>query len=263
MSRFSMRSLILPAPAAFTRLFAIAGLVLVAAPCAASDVVIVDVAPLVRKFPEGFCPLPISVPFTPSGTQVTIHFAADVYVPNSFGPEPTYTDQAIDNIAVVPSAVHAAHSRANTGRYEGCYLDDSDPEVDNAVPSIFMFDEGIGPVPLLDLFTSGAPGWDVSQDCFYDPGLSAHNNPSGSTPNSTGGSLRLGTVKGTPTVPDIARTSFTLTGLTGGQGYVLSGWWHAIGGIFFNQVKLKIQISEPESTPVNGGTWGSLKIRYR
>ncbi len=260
MSRFSMRSPHLPIPAGVARAFAIAGFLLVAAPCAA-DVVVIDVPLLVRKFPEGFCQLPVTVPFTPTGSQVTIHFAADVYVlvDQGSGPVPVYTDQSIDNVAVVPTTIHNAHSVDNNGDYANCYLD-------APVPKVFLFDDpGVGTVPLLEQFASAAPGWDVSQDCFFDNSRSADNDPSDTVGphDQTGGSLRLGSIKANPSVPDIARTSRTVTGLTPGLSYTLSGWWHAIGGIFTNQVTLKIRITEPESTPVNGGTWGSLKIRYR
>jgi hypothetical protein len=258
MTRFPMLSPNLLAPRALSRWLALGGLLLVAAPSAASDIVIADVPILVRKFPEGFCPLPVTVPFTPTSTTATIHFAADAYVLQNA--VPVYTEQAIDNIAVVPTTVHASHLTANNSFYEFCYI----PPV-GQVAQLFMIDANdLGSVPLIERFASGASGWDLSQDCYFDISLSAYGDLSVSPhTDNTGGSLRLGTVKGSPSVPDVARTSYTLTGLTPGLSYTLSGFWRAVDGIATDTVTLKIQVTEPESTPIRGGSWGSLKIHYR
>jgi len=257
MSRFPIHSPKLTMSSARSRWLVLAGLLLVAGPSAASDVVIADVPILVRKFPEGFCPLPVTVAFTPSSTTATIHFAADAYVLESA--VPVYTDQAIDNIAVVPSTVYASHLRANDSQYEFCYI----PPV-GQVAQLFKIDANdLGSVPLIEQFGSGAAGWDLSQDCSFDNSSSAYNDLSASPhTDQTGGCLRLGSEKVSPSVPDVARTSYTLTGLTPQLSYTLSGFWRAVGGISSDTVTLKIQVTEPESTPVRGGSWGSLKILY-
>jgi hypothetical protein len=231
---------------------------------AAAEEIILVQPPLIRKFPAfTFCPFPVSLQFTANASTATVHMVANNYV---FGPsfegdpdEFRYAHQGVDNVSVVPLAVHTAHLLDNdlSSDYFTCYSQAT-------VPFIFKFDEiAPGSVPLLETFENAPSGWDMTQGAYYDS-RSAHNDPSSTTGHTDGvGSLGLGLSSPTPSLSDSARTSVTVTGLTAGQPYVLNGWWVVDNGIFSNDVSLTIKITGPDLTPLGQRTWGSVKRRYR
>lgn len=223
----------------------------------ATDIELLPPTPLVRKFPESPCPLPITLQFTATGSYATFHAEANVYVasPDSL----IYTGQALDNVALVPTAVHQAHYVPNV-EYSACYL--SSP-----VDSLFEFDQVSPPgsVPLIETFESGAPSWDLANGAYHDTTRSAHLDPSNTTgPHVEGQAcLGLGQRTASPSLGDVGRTSITVNGLTAGVSYTISGWWLCGGGIFPGPVTLTLKVTGPEPTATDRATWGMIKHRYR
>jgi hypothetical protein len=220
----------------------------------ATDIVLIEVGPLIRKFPEGFCPLPISLTFTSQGTSCKFYAEANTYVDD--GSSLVYTRQAIDNVALVPTAVHNANSVANDGTYQFCYEDVS-------VPTVFLFDQ-VSPasVPMVETFEQGSGNWDLSEGAYYDNTRSAHSDPSSGNPTAGVGCLGIGQETQSPSLNDFGRTSITIDGLTDGASYTLSGWWIVGDGIFTGNATLKLKVTA-ESTPTAQRSWGRLKITYR
>lgn len=226
-------------------------------PIAAEEIVLVS-EPLVRKFPEfTFCPLPVTLAFTASGGTATIFIVANTYVFD--GASFIYTHQAIDDVSVVRDSVNALFQLVNdeSSPFNFCYLGAT-------VPSIFEFDQlAPGTPPLLETFESAPSGWDLDHGAYYDGTRSGPNNPSSPSPTFGTGSLGLGIESATPSLADSGRTSITVTGLIGGKGYVLNGWWSVDGGISTDNASLTVKITGPDQTPLAQKTWGALKARYR
>ena len=254
MSRFSR--MIPPRRALLGAAFvALVSLPIPPSPAAAQDVII-SPGPLVRKFPENYCPFPIELEFTATATTAIVHATANTYVFS--GSTPIYTNQAIDNIFVVAHADYTAHSVPNTGDYDSCYLGET-------VPTIFEFDQlSPGTAKLADTFPTTAALWDLSQGGYFDATRSADNDPSGTNPHDeSGGCLGLGVENASPSPADSARSSVMVSGLTPGQVYNVTGWWIVGGGIFTDQASLTIKVTGPGATPAVQRTWGALKGRYR
>lgn len=211
----------------------------------AADVVLIEPPVLIRKFPEGICPLPILMTFTASGTSATLHAEANVYA----GQTNDYTRTAIDNIALVPTATLLAHMD-----FLGVGFCTPD--------TILKFQElPAGTVPLVETFESGAPGWDLTQGAYLDATRSAPLVPSFSAGTKC---LGLGLDNTTPAPNVFARTSITVTGLTAGVSYTVSGWWHVeSAAIATDDSRLWLKVTGPDPTPAQGRTWGTLKTLYR
>jgi hypothetical protein len=232
-------------------------------PAAADEVILVP-PPFVRKFPVfQYCPLPIDLAFTANAATATIHWVANIYGPIPDPPFLVFAHQSIDNVTVVPTAVHAANQTPNdqnsNSDYFVCYSQAN-------VPFFFAFDHvAPGSVPLYELFDSPPSGWDLSQGAYYDPTRSADIDPSNTGGGHTAGvgCLGLGQVQPTPSLSDSARTSVTVTGLTAGQSYVLSAWWRVDDGVANPGASLRIFIIGPDTTPLAERSWGWIKQRYR
>jgi hypothetical protein len=231
-------------------------------PAAAQDIILVP-PPFVRKFPVfQYCPLPIDLVFTPTSQSVTITWTANINGPIPDPPFIAYAHQSIDNVTVVPAAVHAANQFPNdpnsNSSYIVCYSQAN-------VPSFFAFDQiSPGSVPLYELFDSPPSGWDLGQGAYYDATRSADLDPTGAEPHTPGvGCLGLGLPQQSPSLSDTARTSVTVTGLTAGQSYVLSAWWRVDDGVGNPGASLTVKITGPDTTPVTEKTWGWIKSRYR
>jgi hypothetical protein len=249
------------APLLPAALLAFAAAFLQPMPVAAQEVII-SPGPLVRKFPENvYCPFPIELEFTATAPFATIHAVANVYTFS--GATSFYTHQAIDNLFVVAHADYLAHSVPNDQAYDICYLGET-------VPTIFYFDQlPGGTAKLAETFASSASGWDLTQGAYFDGTRSADNDPSNQDPappdrDHSGGCLGLGLdVNPTPSPADSARTSITVSGLTAGQSYNVTGWWTVGDGIFTDKASLTIKVTGPGGTPITQRTWGALKGLYR
>lgn len=260
MSRFPMRH---PATRWILVLVLIAFTLPAPQPIAADEIILVGV-PLVRKFPAfDFCPLPLKMEFTASGSTAKIFVSANVYVFDNSQPpgqEVVYTHQSIDDIVVVRDSVYSRHVLDNSDPgsfYHSCY---SGATVD----SIFKFDEiSPGDASYFELFDSAANGWDLANGAYYDNARSGPIDPSSGSPTSGTGCLGLGLQSGSPSLADTARTQITINGLIGGKRYVLTGWWSVDNGILSNQVSLTIQMTGPDQTPLARKSWGAVKARYR
>jgi hypothetical protein len=227
---------------------------------AAAQGELVIIRPLIRKFPEGYCPFPIEMEFTAPASTVTIHAIANTYVFS--GATPIYTNQAIDNIFLTTHADYLAHLVPNNDSYQFCYQDVQ-------VPNIFLFDQlPGGTAKVAETFASNASNWDLSQGAYFDATRSADNdpsNPDAAPPphDNSGGCLGLGVENASPSPADSARTSILVSGLTTGQHYNLTGWWIVGDGIFTDKATLVIEVLGPGATPVTRRTWGRLKSQYR
>jgi hypothetical protein len=256
MSRFPMRH---RATRWILALVLIACLLPAPQPIAADEIILVGV-PLIRKFPAfDFCPFPLRMEFTASGSTAKIFVSANVYVFDNTQPpgeETVYTHQGIDDIVVVRDSVAFQHMVENVGSFASCY---SQAPVD----SIFNFDE-ISPsdASYYELFDSAANGWDLANGAYYDNTRSGPIAPSSGSASGTG-CLGLGLPSGSPSLADTARTQVSIGGLIAGKRYVLTGWWSVDNGIPSNQVSLTIQMTGPDQTPLARRTWGAVKARYR
>ena len=217
---------------------------------AGADLVLIEPPVLVRRFPDGFCPLPITLTFISSGNFATFHAEANIYAYSSFLP-PAYTQMGIDNVALVPTATHALYSAPI--QYVAC----------NSVNALKFQDIPAGTVPLIETFESGTPNWDLQNGAYHDATRSAPLVPPVFAPFTPGAKcLGLG-VETTPSPDARARTSITVGGLTEGVSYTLSFWWIASGpAMAAEDAKLWLKVTGPDPTAARRSSWGTLKIRY-
>ncbi len=198
---------------------------------------------IIRTFPTDFCPMPEMLTFTTLSTNVTLEFAANL------GPEGVY-DTHIDNLCIAD----AFQVATNSGQCSDC------PELfDNqgAHPVDAFFFDYFNPegsiITWLERFDSdpASRGWDLARGATYDATSSAVRDP-GSVTDFSGGSLRLA---GTPTCGDsLVRTRITVTGLTPGVSYTLTGWWSA-PGMILEETNVEVRIFD-QGALIGRSTWG-------
>ena len=230
---------------------------------------------IVRSFPVGtWCPLPISISFTPPVSSVIVYFDAQVYIDNGFG-SLSWTGQQIDNVSVVTTAQVAANSGTASGQscddenISNCY---GEFPVDEPPPSYLFFNRPGLTLAHLELFDSDptARGWDMIHGGYFVNSLSpdffrftAPRVPEGCG-DPTGGSLGLGPVSTPESIDAVATTSITVSGLTPGTSYDLGAWWNTKeanpGG---NVILLTIRIERQDGTPIARKSWGGLKSGYK
>lgn len=197
-----------------------AAMLVLSAGTAASAAIIKDV---VRKFPQGFyCPVesrPIAggdVGFVAAASTIRVTFSA----PNETSG--SWNQFRIDNVAVVLKTVFDAH-QVTDADYAQCY----DPAPPPGQPTggmrdapAYDFTAASTPEVYLDLFPSAITGW--TGNAYFDSTITATNTPADGNPG-TGGSLGLGLASdGNVTVS----ASRLISGLTPGQTYALTFWWH-------------------------------------
>jgi hypothetical protein len=224
-----------------------------------------------RKFPEGqYCPLPVSISFTPPTSAVVIYFDANNYVEDNGAP--LWTNQSIDNVTVATTAQVSAHTFGPPeGNCESCYVDDDGEPIEPAVSYFYFNDPGLT-LNLIELFDThpGPRGWDLSNGGYYldsstpTPPFSAPRNPATCLDVNNGGSLGLGVESATPSLSEIATSSIEVSGLTPDTSYDLSAWWNSQRvGFPHDDIYLTIRIETPDGTPVARRSWGSLKAGYK
>jgi len=146
-----------------------------AGPSNAQDLVPVRV--IVRKFPQGFCPIPdLGVQFTAISNKVTVEFSANT---SYLG---TPIEQSIDNLCIAD----AFQVQTNLDECSTCPSFESDPV------SMFLFnnfDPNGQVITWLERFDTdpAGRGWDMTHGAIYDP------TPKDPPPcgDASGGSLRL------------------------------------------------------------------------
>lgn len=233
-----------------------------AAPVRADELVVRR--PMDRRFPQGqFCPLPVDIAFTSPGTSVRVVFEARVFVFDPNAQVYVWTDQAIDNVALAPSAVHAANFGPPVGfsSAENCYIGLNGIET----RSYFHFNGLEATLPLMEQFDTdpAARGWDLSNGAYFDGGRTEARNVDDGT-GFTGGSIGLGLDSPSPDGTEVASTEITINNLTPGENYDLSAWWFVHYVIFNNpDAMLTISVFGPEPTPVAKKSWGAVKRDYR
>jgi len=195
-------------------------LAVVAVVLGASTTQAVVMISLDRRFPSFYCPIDndsFDLSFAAATDRVKIKIQG-----NNFTGTGSWLTQRLDNMVVVPKSVFDAH-RLITPGWSACYQPPGPanyPGYDfSAAGTIENF---------LDLFDANAAAWDLTNygwweqaDAINDPNASAPRN-STTGADRTGGALALGRQEdGAVTVS----TDFTVTGLSPGTLYVLTGWW--------------------------------------
>lgn len=184
------------------------------APARAHAVADIPERPVVRQFPEGWCPFPTGIRFTASATTMKLTFT--VVKPGASTP-----DFGIDNIVVVPANVYtspAFHGRATSASL--CAAGDS----------CFLFDRP-GTGAILNLFSSNPTAtWDLTHGVAWVSTATAPEHPDTGVVLAKAGYLRFTYLGPGNVALDTARTSMTLTGLVPCQDYVVDGWTWLSGG---------------------------------
>lgn len=211
-----------------------------------------------RRFPQGvFCPLPIDVAFVANGPTATIRFSTNVFLFDNNDQAVEWSEQYLDNIAVAPISVYNANLGAPGGYSSDCYFGET-------IATRFYF-QNAGALPLLDTFDTDpvSRGWDMSQGAYWSGNGTAPHDPGTELDFTPSGSLGLGQDSANPSLSDSAVTSVTVSGLTAGGTYVLTGWWDA-RNVVLGQTFLTIRVYGTQGpTPIVRRTLGELKRRYR
>ncbi|HXV13448.1 MAG TPA: hypothetical protein VEC56_04520 [Candidatus Krumholzibacteria bacterium] len=205
---------------------------------------------LVRKFPEGFCPLDTNF----IGTFVSNTGIIQLTFVTGLGPHGNGLksgdvavgfNQVLDDVAIIEAAEFAANSVENSNF---CYSD-GNPFVPEYPVGLLA---GNPKVPFFDLFNP------VTSPCPWD-------ETNGATINLVDGWIEF-TGAG-----DVASTSVVISGLTPGTQYVIAGQWSAIEFPFATEctpTSLCLQITVDDlpngcgPLPVETKTWGQVKALY-
>jgi len=199
-----------------------------------------------RKFPTGFyCPVESraiaggDVGFVAPASTIRVTFSA----PNETAG--TWNQLRLDNVAVVLKTVFDANQVTDPD-YATCYITTPPPgQATGGMPNAPAYDFNAASTPevYLDLFPSAITGW-TGASAYFDGTLTATNTPINGNAG-TGGSLGLGLAsEGNVTVS----TSRLISGLTMGQTYALTFWWHQA-----NTSRLTITIGVPCADQDNDG----------
>jgi hypothetical protein len=171
-----------------------------------------------RRFPASvYCPIDndsFDLSFTAETSRVKIRIQG----PNLTGTG-NWLIQRLDNMTVVAKSVFDAHRLVTPG-FSSCYLSPGPPNYKG-----YDFSAAGTTENFLDLFDTGAAAWDLTNYGWFDNtsfNASAPRDPATGA-DRTGGALALGHFEdGAVTVG----TDFTVTGLSVGTVYVLTGWWY-------------------------------------
>jgi hypothetical protein len=169
-----------------------------------------------RRFPTNYCPIDndtFDLTFTATTDRVKIKIQG-----NNFSGLGNWLEQRLDNMVIVPKSVFDAH-RFLTPTFSACYQ----PPGPANYPG-YNFSAAGTPENFLDLFDINAAAWDLTNYGWFDDtslNASAPRDPVFGV-DSTGGALALGRQEDGPVT---VSTDFTVTGLTPGTLYVLTGWW--------------------------------------
>jgi hypothetical protein len=168
-----------------------------------------------RRFPTAYCPIDndsFDLTFTAETDRVKIRVQG-----NNFSGA-TWLAQRLDNMVVVPKSVFDAH-RLITPGFSACFLAPGPANYKG-----YDFSAAGTTENFFDQFDANAAAWDLTNYGWWDNVTFNASAPRNSTTGAdrTGGALALGRqTDGTVTVS----TDFTVTGLTPGTLYVLTGWW--------------------------------------
>jgi hypothetical protein len=239
-------------------ILALAGAAVTAVPLHAQDELLVPKV-IKRPFPQGvYCPLPFDMVFTANATSAvlristtTVNFSDD----NNNG-DPAWSDQRLDNICVSPDKAY----NANLGTYlYDCYY----PHPEARLTSVFEF-QNAGALPLKETFTSdpAVSGWDVTHGAYWNPTSTAPNDPDNDQSLTPTGALGLGAFDPAFSLTDSAYTTKSVTGLTKGSVYHVTGWWY-VGGMNLEKILLTVVVLGPNATPIARSSWGMLKRKYQ
>jgi len=210
-----------------------------AAPC---DDAVQFTKTLDRRYPTAYCPIDndtFDLTFTATTDRVKIKISAA----NFNGAN--WNEQRFDNVVVVAKSVFDAH-RLLIPNFTACYLTPPGPENYQG----YDFSAASTPENFLEMFDSNAALWDLTNYGWFDNSSFNASAPRNSTTGSdrTGGALALGRLEdGAVTVG----TDFTVTGLTPGTLYILTGWWHTQ---FLNTVTFTFYLEPCNDTDADGVT---------
>jgi hypothetical protein len=201
---------------------------------------------LVRKFPEGFCPLDTQQigSFTSNTGIIQLTFITGLGASGLKSGDVTVGfGQILDDISIIEAADFAVNSVPDEVTF--CYFD-SDPHVpvyNQPLPNAHApFYDSFGPS------TSPCP-WDETDGFAI-----------------TGGEL-VYTGSG-----DVASTSVIISGLTPGTPYIIHGRWKAVGFPFAtacdaSSLCMTVQVDDLQAgcgpLPVETKTWGGVKSLYK
>ena len=179
-------------------------------PCAAQELV----KRLDRRFPSEYCPIDnesFDLTFTAATDRVKVKIEADNFA------GATWLEQKLDNLTIVPNSVFLGN-RVLTPGWSACYLKPAPQNYQG-----YNFTAAGTPENFLDLFDANAAAFDLTNFGWWDNAFnaSAPRNPASGSDRS-GGALALGRQEDGAVV---ASTDFSVTGLTPGTLYVLTGWW--------------------------------------
>jgi len=205
---------------------------------------------LVRKFPEGFCPLDtpqIGTFVTNTGIiQLTISVGLGGQAAKSNGAEIGFS-QVLDDISIIEAAAYADDNNTDE---TNCYFDG--PPFVRAFKTNLLLNN-----PKVPFYESFGP---TSSPCPWD-------ETDGATINTALGQLEFGGSG------DVASTSVVISGLTPGTQYVVHGRWSAIGFPFAldcsdsEALCMHVTVDDLQAgcvpLPVEKKTWGAVKSLYR
>src|SRR5262245_50852316 len=170
-----------------------------------------------RRFPTFWCPIDNDdndPTFTATTDRVKIRIQANNFSGTS------WLENRLDNIAIVPKATFDA-SRILTAGYTACFQPPTGPVNYQS----YDYSKAGTVENFFDQFDTNAAAWDLTNHAWYE---NAEFNPSAPRTSSnmnndtSGGAISLGRQEdGAIQV----QTDFTVTGLTPGTLYVLTGWW--------------------------------------
>jgi hypothetical protein len=170
-----------------------------------------------RRFPTAYCPTDndtFDLTFTAATDRVKIRIEADNFNGG------TFNEQRLDNMVIVPKSVFDAN-RAVHPNFTACFLNPPGP----ANYPGYNFSAAGTTETFFDQFPSNAAQWNLSNYGWWDNvsfNAGAPNN-SASGSDRSGGALALGReTDGSVRVS----TDITVTGLTPGTLYIVTGWWH-------------------------------------
>ena len=204
---------------------------------------------LVRKFPEGQCPLDTNF----IGTFVTNTGIIQLTFVTGLGPHSAKPgevmdafNQVLDDVAIIEAGEFSANSVENT---HFCYSDGNP-----AVPEYPVGLMASNPkVPFFELFNP------TTSPCPWD-------ETNGATINGVEGWIEF---SGTG---DVVSTSVVISGLTPGTQYVIAGQWWAFGFPFATDCTptslcLNVTVDDLQAgcgpLPAETKTWGGVKSLYK
>ena len=169
-----------------------------------------------RRFPTEYCPIDndtFDLSFTAAADRIKIRIQG-----NNFAGS-TWLANRLDNMVIVPKSIFDAH-RIVTPGFSACYLNPPGP----ANYQGYDFSAAGTPENFLDLFDTNAAAWDLTNHGWWDNVSFNASAPRNSTTGAdrSGGALALGRQE-EGAIP--VQTDFTVTGLTPGTVYVVTGWW--------------------------------------